>query len=80
MQSCSPSQCLARKLTPDWYETWYCLEIQVISTEDEKVIPPQPYIWQAPMVEDMVWEGRAGLTEAIVTSLGGLSCSMSSNH
>ena len=30
----SPSQSLTRKLTPDWPETNYCLEIQVTSTED----------------------------------------------
>ena len=36
----SPSWGVARKPTPDWPETQYCLEIQVIYTEDEKVIPP----------------------------------------
>ena len=25
-----PSQSLARKPTPDWPETWYCLEIQAV--------------------------------------------------
>ena len=36
----SPSQSLARKPTPDWPETQYCLEIQVTSTDDEGVTPP----------------------------------------
>ena len=45
------------------------MEIQVISTEDEKVTPP-PHAWQAPIVEDMIWEGKAGLTEAVVTGPG----------
>ena len=66
----SPSQSLARKPTPDWPETWYCLEIQVTSTEDERVTPPSPHMWQVPIVEDMVWDGKAGLTEAIVTGPG----------
>ena len=68
--SCSPSQSLARKTTPDWPETQYCLEIQVISTEDEKAIPPLSHAWQAPIMEDMVWEGRVSLTEAVVTGPG----------
>ena len=29
----SPSQSPARKPIPDHHETWYCLEIQVISTK-----------------------------------------------
>ena len=60
---CLPSQFLESKPTPGQPEIWYCLEIQVISTEDEKVIPPPPHTWQAPIVEDMVWKGKAGLTE-----------------
>ena len=48
----SPSQSLARK--PDCPETWYCLEIQVISTEDERAAAPPSHAWQAPVVEDMV--------------------------
>ena len=39
----SPSQSLARKLIPDQPETWYCLEIQVIYTENDKAIPPPPH-------------------------------------
>ena len=66
----SPSQPLPRKPTPNWPETWYCLEIQVISTKDEGATPPPPYAWQAPVVENMVWDGKAGLMEAIVTGPG----------
>ena len=64
----SPSQSLARK--PDCHEIEYCLEIQVTSTEDKTVTPPPSYAWQVPTVEDMVWDGKAGLTEAIVTGPG----------
>ena len=66
----SPSQSSARKPKYDQPETQYCLEIQVVYTEDDKVIPPPTHTWQAPIVEDMVWEGRVGLMEAIVTGPG----------
>ena len=66
----SPSQSLARTPAPDQPETQFCLEIQVVSTEDDKAILPPSHAWQAPIVEDMVCEGRTGLTEAIVTGPG----------
>ena len=50
----SQSQSPARKPTPNQPETQYCLEMQVISTEDERATPPPPHAWQAPIVEDMV--------------------------
>ena len=64
----SPSWSLAWKPTPDQPETWYCLEIQVTLTKDGRVTPPPPHAWQAPVVEDMVQDGKSSLTEAIVTS------------
>ena len=66
----SPSWSLARKPKPNWSETWYCLEIHVISKEDEKAVPPPPHVWQVLIVEDMVWESRTGLMEAVVTGPG----------
>ena len=39
----SPCQSLARKPTPDQHETWFCLKIEYIYTEDDKVIPPSPH-------------------------------------
>ena len=48
----SSSQSPARK--PDHHETWYCLEIQVISTKDERAAPPPSHTSQVPIVEDMV--------------------------
>ena len=39
----SPSWSPARTPAPDWPETWYCLEIQVVSTEDDKALPPPPH-------------------------------------
>ena len=41
----SPSQSLVRKPTPDCPETWYCLEIQVISTEVGGTTLPPPHTW-----------------------------------
>ena len=61
----SPSQSLVRK--SDHPDTQYYLEIQVISTKEERAPPPPPHACQVPIV-DMVLDSKAGLTEAIVTS------------
>ena len=66
----SPFQSPARRLTPDQPEAQYCLEIQVILTENGRVTPPPPHTWQVPVVEDMVQDGKSSLTEAIVTGPG----------
>ena len=63
--SWSASQSPARK--PNCHETGYCLEIQVISTEDERAAPSPSHTWQVPIVQNMVQDGKAGLTEAVVT-------------
>ena len=44
--------------------------IQVTSTKDGGVTPLPPHAWQAPVVEDMVQDGKSCLTEAVVTSPG----------
>ena len=61
----SPSQSQVRK--PNHHEAQYCLEIQVISAKDERTAPPPSHARQVPVVEDMVQDGKAGLTEAAVT-------------
>ena len=33
-------------------------------------VPPPPHTWMAPVVEDMLQEARAGLTEAVVIGPG----------
>ena len=48
----------------------YCLEIQVTLTDELGDIPPSSHSWTVPVVEDMLQEARAGLTEAVVTSPG----------
>ena len=66
----SPFQSLVRRQMPDCPETWYCLEIQVILTKDGGTTPPPPHVWQVPVVEDMLQDGKSGLTEAVVTGPG----------
>ena len=61
---------MARKPTPDQPETWYYLEIQVTSTEDKTARPSPSHAWLVSIVEDMVQDGKAGLTEAVVTGPG----------
>ena len=48
----------------------YCLEIRVTLTDDLGDTPPPSHTWTAPVVEDMLWEVRAGLTEAVVIGPG----------
>ena len=66
----SSSQSPARRQAPDCPETWYCLEIQVISAEDGGATPLPPHAWQVPVVEDMLQDGKSGLTEAVVMGPG----------
>ena len=65
-----PSQSLMRRQTPDCPETRYCLEIQITSTKDGGTNPPPSHAWQVPVVEDMLWDGKSGLTEEVVTGPG----------
>ena len=44
----------------------HCLEIQVTLTDELGDVPPPSHAWMAPVVEDMLREARAGLTEAVV--------------
>ena len=39
-------------------------------TDELGDIPPPPHAWMAPVVEDMLWEARAGLTETVVIGPG----------
>ena len=74
----TPSRSPSRK--PNCPETWYCLEIQVISTEDKRAVPPPSHAWHLPIVKEMVQDGKAGLTEAVVIGPVGQSCSMGDSH
>ena len=66
----SPSWSPVRKPTPDHPETLYCLEIQVILTKDGGLPPPPQHTWQAPMMEDMLWNGKPGTMEVVVMGPG----------
>ena len=48
----------------------HCLEIQVTLTDELGDMPPPPHAWMAPVVEDMLREARAGLTEAVIIGPG----------
>ena len=48
----------------------YCLEIQVTLADELGDTPPPLHAWTAPVVEDMLREVRAGLTEAVVIGPG----------
>ena len=48
----------------------YCLEIQVTLTDELGDVPPPLHAFMAPVVEDMLWEARVGLTEAVVIGPG----------
>ena len=48
----------------------HCLEIQVTLTDELGDVPPSPHLWMPPVIEDMLREARAGLTEAVVIGPG----------
>ena len=50
--------------------TKHCLEIWVTLTDELGDAPPPLHTWIAPVVEDMLQEARAGLTEAVVIGPG----------
>ena len=68
--SCSPLWSPAQRLLSGCPNMKYCLEIQVILTEELEAIPPPSHPWTAPLVEDMLREARTGLTEAVVIGPG----------
>ena len=48
----------------------YCLSIQVTLTDELGDVPPPLHTWTTPVIEDMLQETRAGLTEAVVIGPG----------
>ena len=48
----------------------YCLSIKAILTDELGDVPPPPHAWMVPVVEDMLRDVRARLTEAIVIGPG----------
>ena len=52
------------------FNTNYCLSIQVTLTNELGDAPPPTHSWTTPVIEDMLWETRAGLMEAVVVGPG----------
>ena len=50
--------------------TKHCLEIRVTLRDELGDVPSPSHSWMAPLVEDMLQEASAGLTEAVVTGPG----------
>ena len=59
-----------QRLPTGHLNTNYCLSIQVILTDELGDVPPPLYSWMTPVIEDMLQETRAGLTEAVVVGPG----------
>ena len=68
--SCLPSWSLAQRLLSGHPNMKYCLEISMTSTEELGAIPPPSHSWMAPLVEDMLYDARTRLTNAVVTGPG----------
>ena len=43
----------------------HCLEMQETLTDELGDVLPPPHLWMPPVIEDMLREARAGLTEAV---------------
>ena len=48
----------------------HCLEIQVTQTDELGDVPSPPYSWTPLVIEDMLWEARAGMTEVVAIGPG----------
>ena len=68
--SCSLSWSLARRLPSSHPNTKYCLEICVTLTEELGGNTPALPLLDGPLVEDMLYNVRTGLTKAVVTGPG----------
>ena len=66
----SPMWSPVQRLPTGCLNTNCCLEIQVTLTDELGDTPPPSHAWTAPVVEDMLWEVRDGLTEAVVIGPG----------
>ena len=66
----SPMWSPVQRLLLGCLNTKHCLEIRVTLTDELGDVPPPPHAWTAPVVEDMLKEARAGLTEAVVIGQG----------
>ena len=65
-----PTWSLVQRLPLGHLNMKHCLEIKVTLTDELGDVPPPSHAWMAPVVEDMLQEARAGLTEAVVIGPG----------
>ena len=65
-----PMWSLVQRLPLGCLNMKHCLEIWVTLTNELGDIPLPSHAWMTPVIEDMLWEARAGLTEAVVISPG----------
>ena len=63
---CSPMWSPVQRLLLGCLNAKHCLEIQVTLTDELGDVPPPPHSRTPLVIEDMLWEARAGLTEAVV--------------
>ena len=66
----SPMWSPVQRLPTGLLNTNYCLLIQVTLTDELGDVPPPSHSWMTPVIEDMLRETRAGLTEAVVIGPG----------
>ena len=66
----SPPWSPVQRLPMGCLSTNYCLSIQVTLTDELGDVLPPSHTWTAPVVEDMLQETRARLTEAVVIGPG----------
>ena len=59
-----------QRLPTGRFNTNYCLSIQVTLTDELGDAPPPLHSWMTLVIEDMLRETRAGLTEAVVVGPG----------
>ena len=66
----SPTWSLVPRLPTGRPSMNYCLLIKATLTDELGDVPPPPHTWMALVVEDMLRDIRAGLTEAVVIGPG----------
>ena len=66
----SPTWSPVQRLPAGHFNANYCLLIQVTLTDELGDVPPPMHSWTTPVIEDMLWETRARLMEAVVVGPG----------
>ena len=66
----SPTWSPVQRPSTGCLNTNYCLSIQATLTDELGDVLPPSHAWMVPVVEDMLQETRAGLTEAVVIGPG----------